>query len=206
MKKLCVLAGTLALMSATFVAQAQGDASAGKQKAAACAACHGADGNSATPQFPKLAGQHADYLVKQLKDFKSGARQNPIMAGQVAGLSEQDMQDLAAYFSSQTTGIGAANPATVDKARKLYLGGDMKDHVTACAACHGPSGLGNPPMDIPRLSGQHAAYVVTQLQNFANGSRSNDPKQMMRNIAANMSDAQMKLVADYIQGLHAPQK
>ena len=179
-----------------------GNAAAGQTKAATCAACHGADGNSVSPQFPKLAGQSADYIVEQLENFKSGKRKNAIMQGMAAPLSEQDMQDLAAWFSSQTVTAGEANPSLVKAGGTIYRGGDSGSGVPACLACHGPDGAGNPPMKIPQLAGQHAAYVVAQLQAYASGQRTTDPQKMMQTIAARLTPAQMQAVASYIQGLH----
>lgn len=181
---------------------AAGDAVAGKAKAAACAACHGADGNSANPDWPKLAGQHDNYLVKQLANFKAGDRKNAMMAPMAAGLSEQDMADIAAFFSSQTQNGGKADPALVNAGEKLYRGGNATTGVAACMACHAPNGMGNPQANFPRLSGQHAAYIVLQLKAFRSGERANDAGKMMQNIAARMTDAEMQTVASYIEGLH----
>ena len=180
---------------------AAGDAAAGKTKAAACAACHSADGNSVNPVWPKLAGQHAPYLVKQLANFKAGERNNAMMAPMAAPLSEQDMADIAAYFSGQTQNGGKADPALVAAGEKLFRGGNATTGVAACMGCHGPNGMGNPPANFPRLSGQHAAYTVTQLKTFRSGERANDAGMMMRNIAARMTDDEMKAVASYIEGL-----
>lgn len=213
-KMFAVLAATVAL-GVFGSAQGAGNPAAGKEKAAACAGCHGADGNSAAPNFPKLAGQHEGYLLKQLKAYKSGLRDNAIMAGQVAGLSEQDMADLAAYFASQTIKPGKASPDLVDEGSKLYRGGNLASGVSACAACHGPSGAGNPAAGFPALAGQHAEYTTTQLKAFREAGhvdkadfdpktapgRANDAGRMMQNIARRMTDAEMQAVASYIQGL-----
>lgn len=188
--------GTLAFASNVA---ATGDAAAGQKRAAACAACHGPDGNSASGQFPKLAGQNADYIVRELERFKSGERKNPIMAGMAAGLSEQDMQNVAAWFSSQTVRPGEADPGLVKAGEALYRGGDKSAQIPACAACHGPDGTGNAPMLVPALTGQHAEYVLAQLQAFADGSRKSP---MMDTIAGRLNASQMKAVASYIEGLH----
>ncbi|MGH8401454.1 MAG: c-type cytochrome [Gammaproteobacteria bacterium] len=192
-----VVLGTFAFASNVT---ATGDAAAGQKKATVCAACHGADGNSASGQFPKLAGQSAGYIVAQLQNFKSGKRQNPIMSGQAMGLSEQDMQDVAAYFSSQELRPGEADAGLVKAGESLYRGGDQSAQIPACAACHGPEGAGNAPMLVPALTGQHAEYVVSQLQAFASGARKSP---MMDTIAARLSADQMKAVASYIEGLHS---
>lgn len=191
-------------LSAVLVAVpagAAGDAAAGKAQAAACASCHGADGNSANPEWPKLAGQHDKYLAKQLANFKAGDRKNALMAPMAMGLSEQDMADIAAYFSSQTQIGGKADPALVEAGEKLYRGGNATTGVAACMACHGPNGMGNPQANFPRLSGQHAAYTVLQLKAFRAGERANDAGKMMQNVAAHMTDDEMKAVASYIEGL-----
>ncbi len=181
---------------------AAGDAAAGKTKSAACAGCHGADGNSTTAQFPRLAGQHAGYLVKQLHDFKSGARSNPTMSGMAAPLSDQDILDLAAYFSSQKPAPGAAEPKYVDRGKKIFRGGIAAKGVPACMACHEPDGSGNPQAKFPALSGQHPEYTASTLKAFRSGQRSNDPNEMMTRAAANLSDADITALAQYVSGLH----
>lgn len=201
MKKVFLVAAALAVMGTASSAFAAGDAAAGQAKAAACAACHGPDGNSFNPEWPKLAGQHPDYIVKQLKDFKAGVRQNPLMSPMAAPLSDQDILDLAAFFSSQKTQLGEADPNLVAAGEKLYRGGNVASGVSACAACHSPTGTGNPAAMFPRVSGQYAAYVAKQLQDFKTGARTNDAGQMMRNIAAKMTNEEIQAVASYMQGL-----
>lgn len=202
----------MALVCSLAVAPAmalEGDAEAGKNKAAVCGACHGADGNSDAAINPKLAGQGEKYLVKQLMDYKSGARENAIMAGQAGALSEQDMADLAAYFSSQTIKVGQADPALVEAGERIYRGGNMTTGLSACAGCHGPAGAGIDAAGFPALGGQHAAYTVSQLKAFRAAGRNdekgphraNDPAAMMRDIAAKMSDEEINAVASYIAGL-----
>ncbi len=200
MKKLAIVA----LLAAGFVSGAHGagSADAGKGKAAACGGCHGADGNSLVPNFPKLAGQHAAYLSKQLKDFKSGARKDPTMAPMAAPLSDQDIEDLAAYFSSQTLNPGKGDPELVKLGEKLYRGGNRDTGVAACIACHGPAGAGNPAANYPKIGGQQNLYVVKALNDFKSGARSNDANKMMRSIAAKMSAEEIKAVAEYVAGLH----
>ena len=201
MKKLVVIAATCALLGSTTAVLAAGDATAGKSKSATCAACHSPDGNSTNPQYPKLAGQSTDYLLKQLQEFKSGARANPIMAGMVAPLSPQDMEDLAAYFASQQVTRAAADPALAPVGEALFRGGDLNSGVPACAACHGATGAGNPAAKFPALAGQHAEYAEIQLKAFRAMERSNDAGQMMRVIAAKLTDPQIKAVSSYVQGL-----
>jgi cytochrome c553 len=201
MKKILLVVSIICCVLAV-PALAQGDAAAGKGKAAACAACHGADGNSVAPNFPNLAGQHASYLLKQLQNFKSGKRKNPTMTAMVAPLSEQDMADLAAYFASQTEKVGETAADKLEAGQTLYRAGDAASGVAACAACHGPTGSGNPQATFPRLSGQHATYVETQLKSFRSGERANDAGSMMRGVASKMSDAEIEAVAQYVQGLH----
>lgn len=197
-----VTACALSYAASAIAAYPPGDAKAGQQKAATCAACHGADGNSISPQFPKLAGQNASYIVKQLEDYKSGARKNAIMAGMAASLSEQDMRDIAAYFAGQKIKPGAAAPNLVADGRELYLGGDHENGIPACAACHGPTGVGNGPAVWPALAGQYQQYLVTELKAWRDGSRHNGPKKMMREVAARLTDHQIQAVASYLQGLH----
>jgi cytochrome c553 len=182
--------------------QAAGNAEAGQTKSAVCAACHGNDGNSpANPIWPKLAGQHPKYIEKQLKDFKSGDRTDPTMIGMVAPLNEQDMADLAAYFSSQTKKGGSAAADQVKAGEKIYRAGNPASGVAACMACHGPSGSGNPQANFPALAGQHAAYVEKALKDFRSSSRSNDLNSMMQGVAGPMTDSEIAAVAQYIQGL-----
>ncbi|MGH8362068.1 MAG: c-type cytochrome [Gammaproteobacteria bacterium] len=201
MNKMVLMLASAAVVAATANAGAAGDqnAAAGQAKSATCAACHGADGNSVSPQFPKLAGQSADYIVRELQRFKSGERKNAIMQPMAAPLSTQDMEDLAAWFSIQTVKPGEADPSLVKAGEAVYRGGDAESGVPACLACHSPDGAGNGPMLIPALAGQHAVYVVSQLQAFADGSRQSP---MMDTIAARLTPAQMQAVASYIQGLH----
>ncbi len=193
-----------AMIAAGFVGSAYGagSADAGKTKAAACGACHGADGNSLVPNFPKLASQHPGYLAKQLADFKSGARKDPTMAPMAAPLSEQDIEDLVAYFSSQTQAVGkGSDPELVAQGERLYRGGNKATGVAACIACHGPTGAGNPAAGFPKIGGQQAAYVVKALNDFKSGARSNDANQMMRKVAGKMTAEEIKAVAEFVTGL-----
>jgi len=183
------------------IAIAAGDVDAGRQKAVTCAACHGPDGNSANPEWPSLAGQHQKYIVKSLRDFKQGRRENVLMSGQAMALSEQDIEDLAAYFSAQPRKPGTADPALLTAGERLYRGGDIERGISACIACHGPHGSGNPAAAYPVLRGQHATYTAAQLQLYRSGARASDPNQMMRNIAERLSDEDIQAVASYIQGL-----
>jgi cytochrome c553 len=167
-----------------------------------CAACHATDGNSASPANPVLAGQHADYIAKQLANYKSGERKNPVMLGMAAALSPQDMKNLGAYFEAQKPKTRAAkNIELVKLGRQIYRGGIMAKGVAACASCHGPSGAGI-PAQFPRVGGQFAEYTLAQLQAFRLGERANDPNQMMRVISARLSDQEIKAVSEYMAGLH----
>ena len=201
MKKFVVIAATCALFGSATAALAAGDATAGRAKSATCAACHNADGNSANPEYPKLAGLGAGYLFKQLQEYKDGTRPNAIMLGMSAALSEQDMLDLAAFYASQTITRGAADPELAPLGQATFLGGNLSSGVSACMACHGPAGAGNPAARFPALAGQHAQYTEAQLKAFRSMERANDAGQMMRNIAARMTDAEIKAVSSYIQGL-----
>lgn len=181
---------------------AAGDAAKGAALATTvCAACHGADGNSVITMNPRLAGQHPEYLAKQLANFKSGDRKNPVMSGMAANLSNEDMANVGAFFGSQAAkgGTARANGAA-SVGEKIYKGGVPGAGVPACAACHSPTGAGI-PVQFPRLAGQHAEYTINQLKAFRAGERANDAAKMMRMVAAKMSDEQMAAVADYIQGL-----
>ncbi len=201
MKKLAFAA--LVLFGAVSTAHAAGNASAGQAKAAACAACHGPTGSKTTmPIYPKLAGQHASYITKQLGEFKSGTRQDPIMIGMVAPLSPEDMADIAAYFSSQEASVGSVDAEKVAAGKKIYEAGDKAKGLAACMACHGPSGAGNPGAGFPALSGQNIDYVRKALKDFRSGTRANDLNGMMRDVAAKMSDSDIDAVAGYINGLH----
>ena len=198
-----VLAIILMSVGLVSVAQAAGNAAAGEKiVTGVCAACHGADGNSVITTNPKLAQQHPEYIAKQLANFKSGERKNAVMSGMAATLSPEDMANVAAYFGAQKAKVGSAKTnAAGSLGEKIYRGGIASVGVPACASCHGATGAGV-PVQFPRLSGQHADYVVTQLKAFYSGERANDNAKVMRMIAAKMSDAEMAAVADYIQGLH----
>lgn len=189
-------------VSSSPLVLAVGNASAGKAKTAVCMACHGADGNSPADIYPKLAGQNANYLYKQLREFKSGERENAIMAPMVAALTEEDMADLAAYYASQKALAGAVSEDLLELGRQIYRGGNMESGVPACMACHGPNGNGMPSAGWPKLSAQYSAYTEMQLHAFASGERSNDPNSMMRDIAAKMTAEEIKAVAAYVSGLH----
>ena len=219
-----ILPLSLLLAVSGAAAQDAGDAEAGKQKSAACAACHGADGNSVNPQWPKLAGQHASYLVKQLRAFKSGERENALMSSQAQNLSEQDMADLGAYYAAQEPARGSAAADKVGPAENTQslheqvppgwrplpnpypateatLSRGEKVYQRFCIGCHGPTGAGNPPAVYPVVSGQHADYLAKTLSDFRAGERANDPARMMRAVAGSMSDAEISAVSQYLQGL-----
>ncbi|MDX1508334.1 MAG: c-type cytochrome [Woeseiaceae bacterium] len=208
-----LVAAALALAVAPATAQSliDGDAEAGKAKSVTCTACHGPQGNSSTPQWPNLAGQNARYLAEQLKAFKDpnpnddepAKRYDPLMTGQAMLLSNQDIYDLAVYFESLPGAAQAvANPATVARAEAIYRGGLESEGVPACLACHGPTGRGNPAAGYPALNGQHAAYTAKQLRDYASGARrSDDPTNMMSTTAERLSEADIKALASYVQGL-----
>lgn len=190
---------------------AAGDVAAGQAKAAVCGACHGADGNSMVSMFPKLAGQGERYLIKQIKDIKSGVRPVPQMAGLTDNLSDQDMADIAAYYAAQKVQVGAAKKDLVELGEKIYRAGKPEAGVAACASCHGANGLGMPEAGFPKLSGQHADYIDAQLKAFraagrgdeSGNKRVNDGEtMMMRATAARLSDGDIKAVSSYINGLH----
>lgn len=180
-----------------------GDAAKGKALSATCAACHGADGNSVNPVWPKLAGQGEAYLIKQLNDFRHDKRSEPTMTAMAKGIaSDDDVTHLAAFYSSQKIKAGTANKDKVALGKAIYKGGVMSSGVAACAACHGPSGNGNSAAKFPKVAGQHAQYTIGQLKTFKASKRNNDTGKMMRNVALKMTDAEMDAVAEYIAGLH----
>jgi cytochrome c553 len=201
-------------LSSVFVlpVHAAGNADAGKTKAAACGACHGADGNSVAPTFPKLAGQVPEYIIKQLHDFKAGRRSNPVMSPMAQPLSDQDIEDVAAYFSSQKLAPPAAAAAAAAPGEKIYLKGKgQPTQAAACLGCHGPGGEGNinwrknmaaePAVLAPAIGGQHSGYVAAQLQAFQAGQRANDVGSVMRNTALPLNAEEIQAVADYIATL-----
>ena len=181
---------------------AQGDAAAGQAKSALCGTCHGADGNSVLSVNPKLAGQNAKYLVKQMMDFKSGARPGPVMVAMIASVSEQDMQDIAAYYASQTVTVEGADAASIELAQTLYRAGNQELSVVACSACHSPTGSGNEPAGFPAIGGQHADYTLLQLKDFRSGTRENDDAGMMRTIVERLTDRELEALASYLAGLN----
>ena len=205
MKKLALILTLLASCSAF----AQGDIEAGKAKSAMCGACHGADGNSLIVQNPKLAGQHATYLEKQIKEFKLGAtsggkqgRVDAVMGGMVMALTEQDIVDIAAYFASNTISDNSSTEESMKLGEKLYRAGDIKRGLPACSACHGVRGNGTEWSGFPKISGQHADYVKVQLEKFRNGTRTNDMNMMMQDVAAKLTDSEISALSHYVGGLH----
>ena len=199
-KAMIILAGAGLIASAGSV-MAAGSIANGEKLAGRCVGCHGVGGNSSNPAWPKLAGQDAGYIVKQLADFKSGARKNPMMSGQAAGLTKAQMADLGAYFAAQKVTVGAKDEKLAKLGENLYRGGNSKTGVAACMACHGPAGTGIPPR-FPSVSGQHATYTAAQLRAFKRGSRTND-NNIMTQIAFRMSLDEISAVAAYMEGLTA---
>jgi cytochrome c553 len=182
-----------------------GDPVLGQQKSQVCVACHGADGNSVVPAWPKIAGQLERYLVKELKEYRKGekgGRFDPTMYPMTQSLSDSDIADLAAYFSKQTETIGNAKADLLALGEKIYRVGNLETGVPACAACHSPDGMANGPAIFPRLSGQFPEYTVDQLKKFRDNKRSDDPNGIMRDIAKRMTDEEMQAVSSYVSGLH----
>ena len=182
-----------------------GDATAGQAKAAVCGACHGMDGNSADAQYPKLAGQNEQYIVRQLTSFKAGKRQNPIMMGMAAPLSEQDMHDLGAYFASKTALPGVADQALVEHGQMLFRQGDATRDIPACMACHSIDGRGNPGAMYPQLTSQHAQYIQATLKAMHDGTSWGDDAhaKIMPSIAQKLDEKDIAALASYVEGLHA---
>jgi cytochrome c553 len=204
MKALMRAVACLSLILA-LPALAAGDAAAGKEKSSQCAACHGADGNSAVAMWPKLAGQHAAYLERQLQLIKSGARPVPEMAGIAAGLSDQDMADLAAFYASQTISPGVADPALIETGQRIYRAGIAKREVPACMGCHGPAGEGNPLAGYPALAGQHATYTAKMLTRYEDGQHwgeGDEASLVMTEVADTLLAVEIEALASYIQGLY----
>jgi cytochrome c553 len=194
--------GLVAVLGWSGIAGAAGNKEAGQAKSATCMACHGMDGNSANPEWPNLAGQHASYVLKQLKHFKAGDRNNPLMMPMAMILSDQDMEDLAAYFSSQTLRpTGEAEPSKVKLGERLYRAGNAANGVPACAGCHGPAGTGIEGAAFPQIGGQHGVYAAAQLRAYKSGTRATDPNAMMRTVAGKLSEDEIDAVASYLQGL-----
>ncbi len=209
MVRTAAIAILLATSLNAFAAEQSAKADPAKGKAIAetvCVACHGADGNSAAPANPKLASQGEAYLYKQLKDFKAAdgkpaARNNAIMGGMVAALSDEDMRNVAAWYASQKIVPAAAkDESKIALGQKLWRQGDFRKGIPACAGCHGPAGAGI-PAQFPRIAGQFPEYTDAQLKAFRSGERANDPEKMMRMIAAKLSDAEMQAVSEYAAGL-----
>ena len=184
------------------VAGAQSDVELGKSISMSCAACHSADGNSVNPQWPKIAAQSAQYIIKQLKHFKNNERVNPLMNSQAAALSDDDMKHLAAYFESIERSPGAADEKLVEAGEKLYRGGNSESGVPACISCHGPNGKGNPAAGFPNISYQHAPYTIERLKKYRSAAESYAGVEIMNSIAAKLTDEEIEAVSSYMQGLH----
>jgi len=182
----------------------EGSAAAGETKSASCAACHGADGNSLTPDWPSLASQHASYLVRQLEAYRNQERSDGGMQGFAATLSEEDMHDVAAWFESQSMSAKGADPALVSRGERIYRGGIPEREIPACIACHGPQGAGNEPAGYPRVSHQHSVYLAKTLRDYRAGTRRSDAplNQMMRNVSELLLDDEIDALASYMQGLN----
>ncbi|MFC0117711.1 c-type cytochrome [Pseudoalteromonas xiamenensis] len=210
MKKIALtITMLLGALSANNAVAFDGNAEAGKAKSATCAACHGPDGNAPVAMYPKIAGQHADYIYKQLKDLKLGmtsggkeGRMDPVMSGMAMPLSDQDMKDLAAYFSSQNMSAGSTPEEIVEIGKKLYKAGDAERGIPACSACHGPRGNGTSLAKFPKISFQHPDYIKSQLLKFREGTRANDMNGMMRDIAKKLTDKDIEVLSKYLGGLH----
>ena len=183
-------------------AQAAGDAAAGQQKSAPCQACHSTDGNSVVGMYPKIAGQHPSYAIAQLKALRDGQRKDPVMSPMAANLSDQDIEDLAAFYAGQKVALGSVPEDQVAAGAKLYQAGNSSSAVPACMACHGPDGQGNAAAGWPALSGQHPEYIAKQLGLYASGERSTDLNSIMRDIAARLSKTEIDAVSQYVSGLH----
>ena len=196
---------SFALAAPTIQAESliDGSIEAGKTRALTCAACHGTEGNSSNPMWPNIAGQNAPYILAQLQAFKNGSRNDPLMSSQAMMLSDEDMANLAVYFESLPAAAQAiADADLLSRGEALYRGGNKANEASACLACHGPTGRGNPAAKYPALQGQHATYTAKQLNDYASGARTSDGKtRMMRDIAANLDKDDIAALSSYIQGL-----
>ncbi|MCD8551015.1 MAG: cytochrome c4 [Shewanella xiamenensis] len=206
MKKLA-LALSVVVAAISSPAIAEGNAEAGKTKIIVCSACHGMDGNSMIDMYPKLAGQHGTYLQKQLHDFRSAAqsggkdgRMDPIMSGMAMPLSDQDILDITAYFSTQAIQVAEVKDVP-ELGAKLYKGGDVSRGITACMACHGPDGKGAESAGFPALAGQHANYIKIQLTKFRDAGRHNDLNGMMQDVAKKLNDSDIDALSKYLASL-----
>ncbi|MBT3456775.1 MAG: cytochrome c4 [Thiotrichales bacterium] len=212
MKKTIIILASILITSLTNPILAAGDAEAGQAKSATCMGCHGLAGNSTIPNFPKLAGQGKAYIVKQLQYFKSGERGNAMMAGVALSLSDQDMEDVAAYYSIQTISENSAKGSEemIELGRKIYVGGKMDTQTTACIACHGPKGKGIPTAGFPAVAAQHADYTASQLKAFRQYSINQQTdsdgvervNEMMNNVAMGLTNEEIDALSQYIAGLH----
>tara|TARA_R110002072_G_scaffold1369_7_gene11313 strand:- start:1853 stop:2455 length:603 start_codon:yes stop_codon:yes gene_type:complete len=192
----------IVLSALCLPAFAEGNAARGKELATTCVACHAEDGNSPAGSFPSIAGQQPKYLLKQLQDIKSGARSAPLMTGQLDNMGDQDLLDIATYYSEQTIKGGSAKAELAELGETVYLAGIKRKGVAACTACHQPDGAGIDAAKFPALSGQWPEYTVSQLKAFRSGERSNDGDgKMMRTVAMDLSDAEIEAVASYLYGL-----
>jgi cytochrome c553 len=199
MKRIFWVLLSTASLCAVQPASAAGDPAEGKQKAESCGGCHGADGNGAAPIFPKLAGQHASYLSKQLHDFKKERRPEPTMTAMALALSDDDIADIGAFYAKQPVQVDQAKPN--ERGQTLYFAGNPDSGVPACSGCHGPEGRGNEPAGFPALRGQYSAYLSKTLHDFRGKARYNDTNEMMRSVAGRLSDDGVTAVSEYIAAL-----
>ncbi|HEX4241120.1 MAG TPA: c-type cytochrome [Steroidobacteraceae bacterium] len=201
MKRLWILAAIFSGAIVSNAALPAASVEAGAAKAVVCQACHGANGNSANPQWPSLAGLGADYIAEQLKGFRDGKRSDPVMTAQAQQLKDEDLPNLGAYFDSlANTGL-EADPSYWQAGEKLFRSGDTARSIPACMACHGPTGRGNEPAKFPALRGQHSVYLIKQLTDYASGARKTGPGDIMQTIAKRLSPEDMRNVASYLQGI-----
>ena len=193
----------LIILAASLVTIGAGNADSGKDKVATCVACHGQDGNSMVGLWPSLAGQNANYLVRQLQHIKSGKRSIDVMVGLLDNFSKEDLEDIAAFYASNNNTIGQVEADKVELGRKLYYSGSLEKGIPACTACHSPKGKGNAPAGYPLLSGQQVDYVTKSLKNYRSGERNNDESsQMMMAIAYKLDDVEIDALSSFINGLH----
>ena len=200
-RQICISFTLTLLLIAPISFSMAGDVEAGKSKSIVCSACHGQDGNSINPLWPSLAGQHKQYTIHTLRAYQNGTRVDAVMQAQVMALTEQDLEDIAAYYNAQTMQKKDYDYGLAKKGESLYRGGNASTGVAACIACHGPTGRGNPGAGYPSLAGQHAGYTKDALQDYTNTERKAGLNDMMQSLATRLTAEEIEAVSEYIQAL-----
>ena len=200
-RQICISFTLILLLIAPISFSMAGDVEAGKSKSIVCSACHGQDGNSINPLWPSLAGQHKQYTIHTLRAYQNGTRVDAVMQAQVMALTEQDLEDIAAYYNAQTMQKKDYDYGLAKKGESLYRGGNASTGVAACIACHGPTGRGNPGAGYPSLAGQHAEYTADALKDYIKTERKAGLNDMMQSLAPRLTAEEIEAVSEYIQAL-----